>query len=215
MKQKDIRLVRMIEELIRELDNHEKVWNSYSVIIKQIHKIKRINALVQKNISKQISSGIEAYSRQKNLILSELVLKVNKIALKVKGYAKINQNNSLLKDVDIPKEKIIEEKDEDIIHICENILNHAASIQGHLIEDFNMSEELIIGASANLMQVKQMINIKDSLNMTDALLSESMKEIMTELKVAIDVLDDLIYGIIEDDKIITIYRNIRKKSETF
>lgn len=213
MKQRDIRLIRMIEELIRELDNHEKVWNNYGVIIKQIHKIKRINALVQRNISKQISSGIEAYSRQKNLILSELVLKVHKIGLKVKGYAKINQNTSILQVVDISVERIMEEKDEDILLICENILNQAASIQGHLIEDFNLSEELITSASANLMQVKQMINIKDSLNTTDALLSENMKEIMTELKVAIDVLDDLIYGIIEDDKIISTYRKIRKKAE--
>jgi hypothetical protein len=215
MKQRDIRLIRMIEELIHELDNHEKVWNNYGVIINRIHKIKRIIALVQRNISKQINSGIEAYSRQKNLILSELVLKVHKIALKVKGYAKINQNNSILQVVDISIEKIMEEKDEDILQICENILNQAASIQEHLIEDFNLSEELIIGASANLMQVKQMINIKDSLNTTDTLLSENMKEIMTELKVAIDVLDDLIYGIIEDHKIISIYRKIRKKAEVF
>lgn len=214
MKQRDIKLIRMIEELTQELDNHPKAWHRYGVIIKQIHKIKMTNSLVQRNVSKQINTGIEAYSRQKNLILSELVEKVYKIALKAKGYAKINNNESILRAVDITIDRVMEEKDEDIVMICENILNHAASIQDHLIEDFNLSEELIISASANLMQVKQMINIKDDLNRTDNLLSENMKKIMTELKVAIDVLDDLFYGIIEDEEMIEIYRKIRKKADT-
>lgn len=202
----------MSEEIAINLDENYETWQQYSVISRQIQKLKTINNSVQNNISKQINSGIEAYSKQKNLILAELVHKVYKIALKAKGYAKINNNKLLLKEVNIQVDKILEESDETVIHICENILNHVALIQEHLIEDFNLSEDLITNASANLMQVKQMVSIKDNLNKTDALLSEHLKDILAELKTVIDVLDDLIYGIIEDEHLLNNYREIRKKT---
>jgi hypothetical protein len=212
MNQRQINLITMSEEIAINLDKYYAIWQQYSVISKQIQKLKAINNLVQNNISKQINSGIEAYSKQKNLILTELVHKVYKIALKAKGYAKINNNKLLLEEVDIQVDKILEESDETVIHTCENILNHVALIQEHLIEDFNLSEDLIINASANLMQVKQMVSIKDNLNKTDALLSEHLRSIVAELKKVIDVLDDLIYGIIENDQLINNYKEIRKKT---
>lgn len=215
MKKRDINLLKMTKEMIANLEDNKLTWQYYSVIADQISKINLIYDMINENLSNKVKTGLEVYSKQKDLIIAELVKKVHKIALKAKGYAKLNHNNELLNIVDIEENELMEEPDSQIVIVCEAILNEASGIQEHLIEDFNLTEELIINASALLMQVKQMISIKDKIGKTESLMNTRMKENILELKRAFDVLDDLIYGIIEDEEFISLYRNTKKKNDVY
>ena len=212
MKQKDLNFLSMCEEIMTRLEKKSSYYKCYGILENQLNRVKLLYEIISSNISENVKEGIITYARQKNGLISEMVRGVTKIALKAKAYAKINNMPELLGLVDISEEELLQQNEKDIILACESILNHAGSIQSHLIDDFNLTEEFILKVSANLIQVKQMLNIRDSLKQTDLLLAENMTENMRALRTAVDLLDDLIYGIIEDEEFICMYRDIRKKA---
>ena len=201
---------RMASATIQLLNDYNETIKPFNVITKQKQKIADLIEEVELHKDGQEENDTTAQTRTKNELMTDLVDRTAKVALKARGLAKVTGNNQLLNRVDFSRYDIANKSDQYTLDTIRTILKAVRKEQAALVTGYNLFEGEIDALEAIVKRVDALINERRVSASGGKASTTNLSETISELRQAWDVMDDLVEGIIDDEDFIDIYNNSRR-----
>lgn len=188
---------------------YEIEFNKYKLIKDDLDLLIKNKADLDETITNQAKNDTEGHVAQKKAEMSKMVKAVYKLGRNLCHYAKKNNNQVLLKIVDISESKMLSGEENEILQRIKSIIAAARENIGQL------TPYSITVASLDALdtQYAKLASLPETINTVVAnrkSATRSIKDLNSEARVILDRLDDAIEGMIADDKIIDAWFEARK-----
>ena len=201
---------RMATAALQLLNDNSELLTPFDVITKQKRKIEVLLEEVEFHKDGQEEGNTTAKTQTKNELLTDLIDRTAKIALKARGLARITGDNDLLKKVDFSRYEIATSTDQYTLDTIEKILSAAKDNQQVLMESYNLGKGEIAALEKILERVNKLIDKRRVSASGGKASTANLSESISELSDAWYMMDDFIVGILDDEDFIETYINIRK-----
>lgn len=208
MKQVEINSLNMFKAVIALLETYPATWSTVSPMVTVVSDLKAVVSTVEQQSQQQLNHNPTGYTTQKDDLLAILLERTYKLAAKMKAFAKVTKNNILLALVDYEPSSLQDGSEMEVIKRCEIILKKATENLANLAP-YNVTQAELDVATQSLAAVVPLFSQRDAVRSERKTATSSIPELLREGRDHLDILDDLVDGLIEDDTFATSYRNTR------
>jgi hypothetical protein len=96
-----------------------------------------------------------------------------------------------------------------LLQVSQIVINHARTNLADL-GDYGVTEAGIANLEGIHSQIMRLISLRDTAGGTKKAATDSIPEMLTQMRDKLDLLDDLIESLVEDDEFVNVYYNMRK-----
>ena len=209
MQQRTINFLKMTSGVIAGLQNEKSAWESEEEIAGVITDlITNYNSIEGVNLG-ILSTNTTGYTDEKDNLFDSITNRTLKLCNKMSAYAKLKSDHTLLPLVDMSLSALSRGIEKEAVARCGAIADKAGNMLTQLAS-FKVSEEEI---NTIKQQVKAYNASLDGRTTVSGNLTVSGSEISSRISILrqkLDILDNLIEGLIEDDAFVARYKSWRK-----
>jgi hypothetical protein len=209
MTQQQINSLNMFKAVTALLEKKSDVWSTRTPIVPVVLNLKSIVSGVELYMKSQFEKGTAGYTQQKDAKLDVLLKLVYKLSAKLRAYAKATENIVLLKAVDYSASSLESGTETEIISRCQTIAKKANEFLSQLT-DYEVTPAELDFIDHAIKDVEPLASQRDAVASERKAATAGIPELIRKGKDQLDVLDDLIEGLIHDDNFIDSYFNARR-----
>jgi hypothetical protein len=210
MKQKETNYLTMTGSVIQLLEDNSEKWQDITHIANSVQQIKSTANSTREAARIQDKSNTKGYTNEKHTLFLRMTLNIEKLVRKARAYARMNKDEQLLNLVDHSLSSIQDGSDEETLIRCENIAAGVENIKDTLISEFGLDETILAQINEDITAIRNLVNQRTDTNSKGTAATASIKDNIKELRTHFELLDDLVYGIIDDNDFLKIYSNTRQ-----
>lgn len=210
MIQRHINYLNMADSVMQFLNSNADQWNSNAHITKQVQDIQETTDKIRQAALVQDGSKTTGLTGEKRERFGRMTLNTGKLVRKLRAYAKLNKDAQLLQKVDHSISSIKDGSDEESLIRCENVVNVAEGIKDSLVAEFALNESLIGAIRDDIAAIRILISTRTDTGSEGVVATSAIKDNIAMLHAHFDILDDLVYGIIDAEEFLQLYANNRQ-----
>jgi hypothetical protein len=188
---------------------YEIEFNKYLLIKDDFGLLIKNEADLVETINDQAKNDTEGHVAQKRIEMANIAKAIYKLGRSLSHFAKKNNNQVLLKAVDISETKLNVGEENEIKQRFKKILAAARENISQLAP-YGITVASLDALDAQYAKVASMPETINTVIANRKSATRSIKDLNSEARVILDRLDDAIEGIITDDKIIDAWFDARK-----
>jgi len=209
MEQKAINTLKMVSNVVAGMEQEKAVWEGEPEIVKKNIEIKSVyESIGGKNLI-ILSTDKSGFTTAKDILFENITNATYKLLRQMSAYAKIKNDHVLLPLVDLSMSALTRGPQKEVVDRCAAIVEKAIQ----LLPQFSIVKVKAETLEIIKNQIKDFNNTLTERSTVSTNLSVSGEEIaqgIVTLKISLDILDDLVEGIIEDEGFIARYKSWRK-----
>ncbi len=208
MKQSQFNFLNMLSVVLNGMNNERSVWENQAVIASQYAALEtefnRVNDL-DRNISATDTTGLTAV---KDNTFDQLMNATHKMAKKMSAWAKKNNRLELLPLADISYTSLARGPEPAVVNRSTGIADIAEEFIDSLVE-FGVTAEEITGIRQMADNVRKQAAERTTVSKDKSEMFAEIDNGIQNLRSELDVMDDLVKGLIDDREFINRYKSWR------
>ncbi len=199
----------MVKNSLSFLNDTEKVWTKIEVIREDVAELLKIDKEIDEAAKVQNDSTPEGKIAQKRQDMAALGKSFYRMGRNLCNLAKKTNNQVLLKAVDISESGFISGEEKELILRFRAVLAAARLYVTELVK-YNVAASDLDALDTRLALIVSMPETISVANSQRKSATRTIKELNSEARIILDRLDDAIEGMINDDKYIENWFDVRK-----
>lgn len=209
MEQRDINFLKMTSGVISGMDSEKPLWDKEVEIVNVFTGIKTKYGSIESANQEVLGVDLTGLTGKKDNIFNKLTSDTFKLCNKMSAYAKINKNYELLPLVDLSLSAIRGGIEMEAVERCLAIVNKASTMLTQLAT-FKVTEAELTGIKAQITEYKASVNARTSSSGSRTVSGEEIEAGIAVLREQLDILDNLIIGMIDDESFVARYHSWRR-----
>ncbi len=210
MKQRETNFLTMTGSVIQLLEDNTEKWEGNTHISNSVQQIKGAADTIREAARIQDKSKTEGMTNEKHTLFLRMTINTEKLVRKARAFARMNSNEQLLKQVDYSLSAIQDGSDEETLIRCENIISAIEPVKETLVSEFGLDEAMLAKVHEDIEAIRKIISTRTDTGSEGKAATSNIKNNIAGLRKHFELLDDLVYGIINDDDFLRVYSNTRQ-----
>ncbi|WP_298738009.1 hypothetical protein [uncultured Chitinophaga sp.] len=209
MTRRQLNLLDMYQAVLSHLDKFPGTWNQLTPVTPIVDNLRTIVAEMLTQSQLQAQCNPTGYTKRKDAHMFEIVERAFQLSLKLRSYAKFNNDHVLMAAVDLAYSTLARGPQQLVFQRCQRIAQHA---RDHLSElaAYQVTEEEVTMLEAQLNTTEPMTPARNVILGARKTATGSIPALVTRARKALDALDDLVEGMIDDAMFVSTYFNVRQ-----
>jgi len=199
----------MYKAVLAHLDSRPSLWNTSAPLTKVIFSLRTFVVTLHQQSLTQAERITVGYTQDKDGQMQNMCDLAYSLLLKIRSYAKINNNKALLYAINYSESEIRRGPEIQIINRCQTIHNKGEEYMADLT-DFLVTDQQLTELQKAINGVKPLSAQRDAIASERATVTANISLLIEGARAEIDKLDDLIEGLILDKNFINTYRQARQ-----
>ncbi|QHT67102.1 hypothetical protein GXP67_10795 [Rhodocytophaga rosea] len=209
MNQRQLNSLTMFKAVLAHLDTRPTLWNTSAPLTKVIFSLRTFVAALHQQSLTQAERTTVGYTQDKDGQMQHMCDLAYALLLKIRSYAKINNNKALLYAINYSESEIRRGPEIQIINRCQTIHNKGKEHFSDL-KDFLVTEENLTELQEAIDTLKPLSAQRDSIASERVTATANISLLLEGARTEIDKLDDLIEGLIKDKNFVNTYKQARQ-----
>lgn len=209
MEQRTINFLKMNSSVITGLNKEKAVWEGEVEIVDLFSRIEQRFIKIEGEKLIILGTDKSGFTIAKNGIFDSIIQKTFKLNRKLSGYAKLRNDYELLPLVDVSLSGLTKGTEMEAVDRCLAIVNRATVLLPKLTT-FKVTEALLTIIKQLIKDYKSKVDQRTTVSSDVSVTGEDIDEGISELRSNLEILDDLIEGLIDDEEFIARYKGWRK-----
>jgi hypothetical protein len=208
MKQRQFNFLNMVNGVLAGFQKEQQLWEQEPEIVSLYNSIKAdYDQVIAKgeDISGTDTTG---YTFSKNDTFDRLTAATYKLARQISGYAKIKNDTKLLPLVDLSLTTISHGPEKEVLLRCAGIARQAESLLT-VLAPFKVTAGAIAAIKQMVTECEQFSSDRTVASSGKVIGGRDIGTLISGLREKLDILDDLVEGLIDDDGFIARYKSLR------
>lgn len=209
MQQRSVNFLKMTATVLAGMDNEKNVWANEPEIAGVVSHVSNVfNSIDGKNL---IIMGVDTtgLTSVKDNLFDTITHGTLKLALKMSAYAKLKKDYVLLPLVDVSLTTLSRGIEKDAVSRCSAIIDRAAQMLPQLAS-FKVTAEQLELLRARIGEYNNSVTTRSTAVSNVTASGEEIAAGIADLREQLDILDDLVEGILDDEAFMARYKQWRK-----
>lgn len=202
----------MGQAVLAQLDQFPTVWNTQVIIPAVVEDLRTTITELQAVSKKQEENHTPGFTRTKDNEMEKLIDATQVLTSKLRAFGKINRDELVLES-SRHSYSSLEGMPVPMLLQTSKIAIEQARNKLPQLTNFGITEESIVSVEAIHAEVTKLINQRDIAGGTRKSATDTLPELFTQMRDKLDLLDDLIDGMIEDEAFTKVYYNLRRVND--
>lgn len=208
MNQKEFNFLNMTDRTLAFMNENKPKWGDEPEINESIRLITRERTDAGTKGTLQSGLSGKGYTEAKNNSFDNYVGKTYKLCRKISAFAKKKGLTALLPLVDISLTSLSRGPEKDVVNRCKAVTELATKHLGELT-NFKVTQAEIDGINQQISEYQNHVDNRSIANIGKTSSGDDVEFHISNLRHQLDVLDDLVEGLIEDETFIRDYKTAR------
>jgi len=206
MKQSEENFLNMVHSVLDTIKKNQSIWTAESAIVKEVHAIDRDYNLIlgNLNLNYRLDSGIRHDTLNDDL--NSIIRATIKLCRRMYLYARHHNDEIIMKLVDHSESTLTNGSERLVIRRCQRILSRAEWMHYYL-KPYKVSTIQLKKLHELIDGYGQYHGDQSIIEIRNLAQKSNVSHQITELKERLNILDELIKGLITDSKFISEYQN--------
>jgi len=209
MEQKSINFLKMISGVIAGMEQEKAVWEAETEIVSKHGSIKSLFDSIDGKNQSILSTDKTGYTSVKDNLFDNITEATHRLTRQMSAYAKINGNHVLLPLVDVSMSALTRGPEKEAVNRCAAIVEKAVQMLPQLAT-FKVKQEKLDEIRQQITDYNTSLDQRSTINTDLKISAEEINQGIASLRAMLDILDDLVEGIIEDEGFVARYKSWRK-----
>lgn len=208
MNQSQLNYLAMANQVVLHVDSQPALWNGSAPIAGVINEIRAfVTALSQQGLtqSQRQTTGYTQNKEAQKDVMCKLALN---LVFKLRGYAKVNKDNVLLQAVDYSESDLRRNPEMDVVNRCQTIHDKGREYLKKAAE-YQLTSESLKAFQTAIDTFRPLTTQRDQISNSRTTITANIATILEQLRERLDMLDDLVNGLITDADFVATYRKSR------
>lgn len=199
----------MYQSVLSHFDKFPEAWNQLVPIVPVVDNLRRIVADMLTQSQLQAEHETVGYTKRKDVHVYEILDHAYRLSLKLRAYAKVHSDHVLLQAVNYSQTALKEGAGQLVLQRCQRIAQHART---HLAElaTYNVTEADVATLEQLLATAEPMAPAAHVIAGARKAATKSIPELIGHARQQLNLLDDLIEGMVADTVFVDTYFNVRQ-----
>ena len=208
MKQIDFNFMTMTNRVVALMFGNISLWENEPEIVEVMDEIQELKAKI--TVKGAVESGLsgKGFTSAKDNALDSLVTKACKLSKKISGYAKKKKQLELIPLVNVSVSSLAHGSEKKVINRCKGITEIALKNMDKLAS-FKVTRDEIDQINMLISEYQNHIDNRSNTNIAKSSSGEDISDHISEIRHQLDILDDLIEGLMDDATFIRDYKTAR------
>jgi hypothetical protein len=209
MNQKQINFVNMTQAVLTHTESKPEVWNTIPPVATAVQELRtHVQAILQEGYT-QAERQTTGHTGQKNAQFESLCDAAYSLMLKIRAYAKRQQNQVLLQAVGYSKSELCRKPEADVINRCQAIHDRGQENLSKLA-DYQVTKDGLKKFQAAILAYKPLTAKRDLVSSERNTATANIVELLDKARMILDEMDDLMEGVVTDTTFVHTYQQTRK-----
>lgn len=209
MTQTQVNSLNMFRAVVALLESKPSEWSTLTPVVEVVNATKTILSQVDQTMKNQVEHNPVGYTQQKETRMEAMLKSSFKLASKLKAFAKRSNNQVLLAAVDHSVTSLERGSEIEVIKRCQNIAKKAVEFLP-LLTDYMVTQTEIDQLNISIAEVEPIVSKRDAVLSERKTATSGIPELIREGRKQLEILDDMIDGMIDNDELVESYFNARK-----
>jgi hypothetical protein len=209
MNRRQLNALAMYQSVLSHLDQFPAVWNQLAPITPVVDNLRKTVADLLAQSQLQEQNNTAGHTKNKDAHLYKLVEQAYQLSLKLRAYAKVNSDNVLLQDVNYSYSALESGAEQLVLQRCQRIAQHARNKLADLAA-YQVTEADVTTLEQLLHDAPSLTPARNVVAGARKTATDSIPELVTQARHQLDVLDDLVEGMIMEHAFVSTYFNLRQ-----
>jgi len=205
-------VVSMIKLVDTTMTDNLQVWENIKPIANQVTQLKKKLSIIDSLSVKQADNSSIGLTALKSKHLEIMLSQGYEIALKIRGYARVNNDVELLSAVDYSESRFKMGPVNDLINRCKIVVKVGRENLSKL-KDYKVSAASLNALEASIQLMDPISSKRDQHRTERTTITANISTILSETRELLDITDDLVRGLVEDKDFIKTYFKARELKE--
>lgn len=212
MNQRQQNSLTMFKAVVASFQNAQSTWTVSAPVSESFTTFQALVNQIESTALKQEESKTTGYTSEKNQQKDLLAEKAYSIVLKLRAFAKRNNNEVLKKAIDISLSSLKQHADQQVVSQCQIIHDkgkkHQVEASAYNITDPDLAElqTLIDG-------FKPLAGFRDAVSDQLSVATDGLDSLFGQARETLDILDDEVEALIQDANFVAAYFEARKTTD--
>src|ERR1044072_7428937 len=212
MSRRQLNLLEMYQAVLSHLDKFPAVWNQLAPITPIVESLRKTVAEMLAQSQLQAQYNPAGYTKRKDAHMFEILEHAFQLSLKLRSYAKVSKDHVLQEAVDLPYTTLARGAQQLVLQRCQRIAQHARDHLPELVA-YQVTEKEVARLKQLLSTPEPMTPARNVILGSRKTATGNIPELVTQARKALDTLDDLVEGMIDDVTFVSTYFNVRQVNE--
>lgn len=208
MKQTDFNFLNMCDRVTAHMRRGINLWENEPEIVEVIAVIEEKRAAISAKGAAESGLSGKGFTAAKDNTLDSLVAKTCKLSKKISGYAKKKGLLELIPLVDVSANSLAAGPEKKVINRCKGISELAVKHFENL-GSFKVTTDEIKEIDNLIAGYQSHIDNRSNTNISKSSFGEDISNNISDLRHQLDILDDIVEGLLEDNTFIREYKEAR------
>lgn len=209
MEQRSINFLKMTSGVISGMEQEKTIWETETEIANQHASIKSTFESIGSKNQLILGTDKTGYTSAKDNLFDDITHGTHKLTRKLSAYAKINKVHLLLPLVDLSLSTLTRGPEKEAVDRCAAIIEKAVQMLPQ-VASYKINQEQLDEIRKQIADYNTSLNERTNVSTNLKISGEEIDEDIANLRIMLDILDDLIEGIIDDEGFIARYKSLRK-----
>lgn len=209
MNRRQLNMLAMYQSVLSHLDQFPATWNQLAPVTPIVDNLRKTvtDLLTQSQLQEQNQTA--GHTKNKDAHFYKMLEHAYQLSLKIRAYAKLTQNNVLLHDVNYSYSAMEAGAEQLVLQRCERIAQHARAKLSELTA-YQVTEADVATLEQLLKEAQPLTSARNVIAGARKTATSSIPELIAFARQQLDVLDDLVEGLITDQTFTSTYFNLRQ-----
>jgi hypothetical protein len=210
MQKTEFGFLTMNQTLLAHFDNHVNLWERIVPLANTVNEVRtHVTALAQE--SQKQGNSTTGHTQNKENQKELMCALAQSLVLKIRPFAKISENNILLAAVDFSESELSRGAEQEIINRCQTIHDQGQVFLTPLAE-FLVTPDSLQAFQTAIQLFRPMTPQRDALGDSKTTATANIKLCIKNIREKLELLDDMVPGMITDTNFVATYRQGRQFS---
>jgi len=208
MNRRQLNMLTMYQSVLSHLDQFPDTWNQLAPMTPIVENLRKTvtDLLAQSQLQEQ--NNTSGHTKNKDAHFFKMLEQAYQLSLKIRVHAKLTQDNVLLHDVNYSFSTLESGAEQLVLQRCERIASHAREKLNDL-SVYQVTEQDVTQLEQLIAEVQPLASARNVIAGIRKTATGNISELITHARQQLDVLDDLVEGLIQDTTFTTTYFNLR------
>ncbi|WP_143307726.1 hypothetical protein [Chitinophaga vietnamensis] len=212
MNKRQLNTLTMFQAVLAHMDNFPQSWNKLPPVTPLVEGLRSDINKLHTQLKQQEANSTVGHTLNKDLHFDKLRERIYQLSLKLRAFAKLRQDNVLLVEVNYSPSQLDSMSTAVLLQRCYTIVELANTYLPDLT-NFNIAGQDIADITALIKAAEPMPSQRDVIAGTRKMVTSTIPELFVHAKAQLDILDDLVEGLVTDSTFTETYFNLRRVND--
>jgi uncharacterized protein YeeX (DUF496 family) len=208
MKQTQFNFLNMLSGVLNGLNSERPVWENESEIVSLYDQLESEHNRIISLDGALSATDLTGYTAQKDNTFDQLIASTYKLAKKMSAYAKKNNIVTLLPLINISYSTLSRGPELEAVNRCAGIADKASELIDNL-SSFKVTEAEIEAVRQLIEDYRKHAAERIAASKDKPVKGSEISQLLSNLRTNLDIMDDLVKGLIDDQGFIARYKSWR------